>query len=680
MRMEERSRPMQRSRVFALLAAATMVVGACGAQSTPSGSPGTSVSPSDAPTTAPADQTITYVIDGDMSGGMTNAADNVPTVEAIQFMHAALYEYNEQIEIQPWMASELATISPDGLTWTISLREGMTFHDGSPVTADDVVQTYELAKSPNCRYSPAACLSAFLESVEKVDDLTVSFTLNQKLASFGTVFLPSIFIENKKVVDAAYARYLEGRSAVTKEELTALIAEVDAEIATPTGAPDAEGDPTVAWDTLVPKLEAIVGKAGQSLPDTTPFTGEDGTVDLTQYGPAVQAQVETILATFDAAEIDALAAAYPYLDIQYDPVGLGAGPFSFVSYKSGENIEMEAYPGYFLGEPKVKKMFFPIIKDDLAGGQALAAGQADWKYTIEGGTYNEIKDDPNLEFVEYPEFGFYALYFNQREGTLFADKNLRQAVAYCFDKPATVEAATEGSGVPIWSEIPPASWAFPGDQVNTYPFDPTKGIALIEQSGWTRGGDGIYEKDGQKLSTVAGVRAGRPDRSRYMQLLGDQVRENCGMDIQYKEVDFTALLNMLTTYPHINAAATETNKPFDAYFGGFISGPDPDPYSIYHSDECSTPERPDTNNYICYSNPQVDDLIQQGLQTFDQAERQAIYLEYAKIQAEDLPVIYAWSEIQREGLRTTIAKEGGPIALDTPYYFARIETFTNAKQ
>ena len=60
---------------------------------------------------------------------------------------------------------------------------------------------------------------------------------------------------------------------------------------------------------------------------------------------------------------------------------------------------------------------------------------------------------------------------------------------------------------------------------------------------------------------------------------------------------------MLDVYPHINAAAPETGKPFDAYFGGFSTGFDPDPFSLYHSSECSTAERPDTYNYICYRTP-----------------------------------------------------------------------------
>ena len=321
----------------------------------------------------------------------------------------------------------------------------------------------------------------------------------------------------------------------------------------------------------------------------------------------------------------------------------------------------------------------PIIKDDIAGGQALAAGQVDWKYSIEGGTYAEIKDNPELKFVEYPDFGFFGLYFNLRDGQLFADKNLRQAVSYCFDKEATAKAATDDLGVAIYSEIPPASWAYPTTGLNTYPMDPAKSKELIEASGWKLGSDGIYEKDGKKLATTVAVRAGRPNRSKWMQLMADQVKA-CGIDIQFKEVDFGAILNMLTIYPHINAAAPESGKPFDAYFGGFGTGLDPDPFSLYHSSECSTAERPDTNNYICYKNPEVDKLIEDGLKTFDVAERTKIYQDYAVIQSNDLPVIYSWSDIAHEGLRKTVdtTAEGG-FQMDSPQFYWEVQKMTNKK-
>jgi ABC-type transport system substrate-binding protein len=669
---------MTRHRWLAPLAVLSLVVAACGG--TPSsGDPqaSTGVTESAAPVASQTtDQSITYVIDSDLSGGLSNAADNVPTAEAAQFLYDGIYEFDEALTPVADLATDLATISEDGLTWTVTLKPGVTFHDGTALTADDVVQTYQLAQSPNCTYSPAICLNAFLDSVEKVDDMTVAFNLKQKLSTFATIFLPVIGIESKDAIDASYARYLEGRDQLTPAETKAFLDRVDAEEAAPTGPAGEDGAPTVGYAQFIPDGEALINKAGQPLPDKAPFTTE-GVVDESLYAQEVIARVAALDTTFTANAVDALAAAYKYLDFQFSgPVG--TGPFKFVRYASGELIEMAVNDTYFAGVPSIKTLFFPIIKDDLAGGQALAAGQADWKYSLTGPTYEEIKANESLKFVEYPDFGFYSLYFNQREGTLFADKNLRQALSYCMDKEATVAAATSGAGVAIYSEIPPASWAFPTQGLNTYPMDQAKAKGLIESSGWTLGADGIYEKAGQKLSTMVAVRAGRPDRSKWMQLMSDQVKQ-CGMDIQYRETDFTALLNMLTTYPHINAAAPETGKPFDAYFGGFNTGFDPDPFTLYHSSECSTPERPDTNNYICYQNAEVDQLIEDGLVTFEQGDRATIYQEYAVLQSNDLPVLYAWADIAREGLQSTVDTTAG-FQNDTPTWFRQIEKLTNLKQ
>lgn len=670
-------------RLFAILGSVAIVAAACGG-TTPSTAPAASGA-SGAPSTAPApsaaagEQTLNYPIDADVSGGLTNASDNVPATQANIFLYDALYTYDTSMSPVPSLAAKLADISADGKVWTVTIRPDVKFHDGSALNADDVVQSFELSGSKNCTYSPGACMLDFLVSAEKVDDLTVKFTTKDPLATFATIYLPATLIENKDVIDASYARYLEATKAVSAAELTAFLTKVDAEEKTPTGPP-AEGstDKTVNYTQFTAEVEALLTKAGQPLADKAVYTTE-GVLDENGYTGDNIGRVRAIQTANTAGAIDALAAAYKFLDIQLNPVNLGSGPFKFVSYKTGEVIEYANNPDYFKGASAIQKVFLPVIKDDIAGGQALAAGQVDWKYSIEGGTYNQIKDNPDLKFAEYPDFGFFALYFNLREGSLFADKNLRQAVSYCFDKEATATAATDGFGVAIYSEIPPASWAYPTEGMNKYVKDVAKAKSLIEASGWTLGSDGVYEKAGVKLASVTAVRAGRPDRSKWMQLMSEQIKE-CGINISFKEVDFGALLNMLTIYPHINAAAPETGKPFDTYFGGFGGGYDPDPYSLYHSKECSTAERPDTNNYLCYKNPEVDALIDKGLTTFDQAERAKIYQEYAVIQSNDLPVIYSWADIAHQGLRKTVeSTAAGGLTLDSITFAWELEKLTNVK-
>jgi len=674
-------------RSLGLLGAMTILVAACSTAASPSaapsGAPSTAptTAPTEAPSAAPAEQTLTYAIDGEF-GFLTNGANDVPTAEINQFLHTALYQYNANLEAIPALAAKPAEITEGGKVWTITLRDGLKFSDGSPLTSADVVNSYLLAMSPNCRYNPSVCLGGpppFVAAVEAIDPLTVKFTLTKAVVTFQTIYLPAIYIESKAAIAASYATYKQQTAAVTADEVAAVVAKLD-EIDAAAKAANASPD----YTPVTADMEALLTKAGMELADKALYTGADGTFDAAGYATDLGVRVRDLSAQFTAPEIDALAAAYPYLTFQKAPVGAGA--WKVESVKPGESITAVANDNYYLGTPQISKIFFPLIKDDIASGQALVAGQIDWDYLIEGATYKEIKDDPNLKFAEYPEFGYYGLYFNMRDGTVFggleAGKPLRQAVAWCIDKPATVEAATSGAGVAVYSDIPPASWAYanPDEGLQTYqPRDVAKAKSLIEGAGWTLGSDGIYEKDGQKLSTVTAVRAGKPDRAKFMQLLSDQVKE-CGIDIKFKEVDFATLLNMIDNYPHINAADPAGGKPFDTYFGGFSTGFDPDPYSLYHSSQCTTPTSGPLYNYICYNNPKIDQLIEAGLVEFDQAKRTEIYKQYAIQQSEDLPMLYAWSNIAREGLRTTVnTTDPAGFKLDSPAFMWEYEKLTNIK-
>ncbi|BBY52630.1 ABC transporter substrate-binding protein [Mycolicibacterium arabiense] len=61
--------------------------------------------------------------------------------EVLENVFDTLVEPDENLEMQPALA-ESWTVSPDQLTWTFRLRDGVTWHDGSPFTADDVVYSY----------------------------------------------------------------------------------------------------------------------------------------------------------------------------------------------------------------------------------------------------------------------------------------------------------------------------------------------------------------------------------------------------------------------------------------------------------------------------------------------------------------------------------------------------------
>lgn len=93
----------------------------------------------------------------------------------------AVYDYlvdvDENNQIQPRIA-EKWEVSDDGLTYTFSLAEGIRFHDGSPLTSEDVVWTFNRLRDPESGFPTADLYQNILE-IEARDSLEVTFTLEQ---------------------------------------------------------------------------------------------------------------------------------------------------------------------------------------------------------------------------------------------------------------------------------------------------------------------------------------------------------------------------------------------------------------------------------------------------------------------------------------------------------------------
>jgi ABC-type transport system substrate-binding protein len=215
------------------------------------------------PVAAQDETALVYAIDGEISA-LNNAADDVPTAEANTWLHNGLYVLDESLTPRPDIAADLAEISEDGLTWTIKLREDVFFQPtGEQLTAEDVVFTYELANSDNCKFNPDSCLAfvtvtpegaeepvKVLQSVTALDDFTVEFQLADKYAPFSTVSLPGLYIDSKSATEAAFADFQESLGAVTAADVDALI------------------EAGIESETFIADAEALLGSAEFAIPAT----------------------------------------------------------------------------------------------------------------------------------------------------------------------------------------------------------------------------------------------------------------------------------------------------------------------------------------------------------------------------------------------------------------------------
>jgi peptide/nickel transport system substrate-binding protein len=103
--------------------------------------------------------------------------------------HTLIFE--PLIEIHPetlepvGVLAESWEVSDDGLTWTFTLREGVTWQDGEPFTADDVKFTYDLHMNEASNSSYSSDLQSKIAGIEIVDPQTIAFTLPQPYSDFA---------------------------------------------------------------------------------------------------------------------------------------------------------------------------------------------------------------------------------------------------------------------------------------------------------------------------------------------------------------------------------------------------------------------------------------------------------------------------------------------------------------
>jgi ABC-type transport system substrate-binding protein len=125
---------------------------------------------------------------------------------AERLLYDTLVAYGEGTELEPSLAEEMPTVSDDGLVYTFTLREGVSFVGGdgnvvSEMTADDVVFTFNRLLNPNLTPNPSPVASGFFQiiagadavvagdateasGVRAVDERTVEFTITQADLTF----------------------------------------------------------------------------------------------------------------------------------------------------------------------------------------------------------------------------------------------------------------------------------------------------------------------------------------------------------------------------------------------------------------------------------------------------------------------------------------------------------------
>ncbi len=292
---------------------------------------------------------------------------------------------------------------------------------------------------------------------------------------------------------------------------------------------------------------------------------------------------------------------------EYFRAPVGTGPYKFVSWDEGQSISLAKNEEYWNGAPNIDNIIFKIVVDDNAKALQLQSGELNLSQVTP-------KDAASFEGEE--GFTVHHMMTSDYRGIMYnfnnplwqENKELIHAFNCAVDRDTMVESVLLGEGIPAYGPL--ARNEYNDEKAVQESYDPEKAKKIIEENGWTLGDDGIYEKDGKKLSFTINCKEGDQVRA-DLAAIACQNLNDIGVDASYEvksEIDWDGQEAFLIGW----------GSPFDA---------DDHTYKVFGTDK--------GNNYSAYSDKKVDKALTKARQTDDTKQRQKYYSDFQKAMVED---------------------------------------------
>jgi len=306
------------------------------------------------------------------------------------------------------------------------------------------------------------------------------------------------------------------------------------------------------------------------------------------------------------------------------------GPYRLADWQSQQSILMRASPGYFDGPVWITERLTRIIPDpatqflELSAGKLDSIGLSPIQYTRLFNTKPQLR--ANYKRYKYLDFVYTYLGFNLKR-PLFADRRVREAIAYAINRQEIVDGVLLGLGKVIASPYKPGTkWV--NKQLHPRPYDPDKAREILRSAGWSdHDGDGILDKHGRSFSFIILTNNGNAQRANTAIIIQQRLKA-IGIEVKVRLVEWSAFIGHF-----INT------RNFDAVILGWSLSPEPDQYSIWHSSQTGKRQF----NFLSYSNAKVDRALVEARRIFNEDKRKQLYDVMQEEIYKDVPMVFLYA-------------------------------------
>lgn len=288
---------------------------------------------------------------------------------------------------------------------------------------------------------------------------------------------------------------------------------------------------------------------------------------------------------------------------------VGTGPMQFKQWVTGDRIEFEEYEGYWGEKPAFKNFVARVIVEGSSRTIELETGGVDIAFELAPADWQRVNDNPDIQLISGNTRGVSYLCLNNSLEPVKGNLKLRQAMAYGLDMANLVQAAWQGTADVATSYYAENIMGHKAE--GPFPYDPQKAKELLAEAGYPDGIDLTYMTYESAINQAF---------AEVLQNMWGKIGIN--LSVEFLDLaTFTEKNNAgeITMALMTNTAALDDPDP------ALIAWPGYRTISLRHGDD------------------HIDELLEKGKSTYDEAERIKTYQELQDYLWENLytiPIAY----------------------------------------
>lgn len=321
-----------------------------------------------------------------------------------------------------------------------------------------------------------------------------------------------------------------------------------------------------------------------------------------------------------------------YVDLVNKSPEVFSGPYRINKFDD-KIIELGINENFFGAKPQINNIDIKKINDDYL--TELKNGDIDIvSMGVNEKSINEVKELGFIDIYHYPNNGYGYIGLNLIDNPKLQNLNMRKALVYGLNREGIVKELFGEYGEVIDTPQSKISWTYTDEGIESYKYDKEKAIKLIEECGYIKNSNGLFEKNGEPLE-IKFLKTKNNEVNNAIFRYAKENYEDIGIKFLTEEVDFKTLRKILS-----DKKEGKTKKNYDMFFMAWALNSEPDCTTIFSKEG--------VQNRTGYSNEKVDELVKQGIEELNENKRIKIYHELYRTLNDDVPYIYLYG--RRDGM------------------------------